>query len=440
MKQFTVAIAGLGGRGYHTYAQYSHIHPERMKIAAIADIDEEKLNLCGKEFSVPENRRFRSAESMLEREKLADVMIVATQDNQHKAHALAALEKGYDLLLEKPVAMNPADCAEIERAAVAANRLVAVCHVLRYTTFFRQIKEIIDSGRIGKVVSLQATENVGYWHQAHSFVRGNWRNDLVETPMIVQKCCHDFDMIAWLLGRSCVSVSSYGSLFYFNEANAPAGSAARCCDCGAREGCPYDAHKIYFENRDIGFVGASNRAWPCDILAENPTAENLEEAIKAGPYGKCVFRCDNNVVDHQVTNMLFEGGVTASLTMTGFTSKNFRAYKVFGTLGDITADQERNTVTMTRFGEDSVVYDINKLADDLSGHGGGDNRMLDEMFSALENGGETVSSIRTSVRTHMMAFAAEKSRLEGGRVVFVNDVYGEKERGEAEKIPAAVGL
>ncbi len=439
MKQFTVAIAGLGGRGYHTYAKYRHLHPERMKIVAIADVDREKVELCGEEFSVPRSGRFLSAESMLAREKLADVMIIATQDYQHKKHAIAALERGYDLLLEKPVAMTPEDCEEIECAAVKANRMVVVCHVLRYTTFFRTVKEIIDSGKIGQVQSLQATENVGYWHQAHSFVRGNWRSDLLETPMIVQKCCHDFDMIAWLIGKPCISVSSYGALSYFTAENAPANSSDRCCSCRAREDCPYDAHKIYFDNRDIGFIGAGNTGWPCDILAENPTAEKLEEALRTGPYGKCVFRCDNTVVDHQVTNMLFEGGITASLTMTGFTAKNFREYKVFGTLGEIVADQESNTVTLTPFGEPSVVYDINRLADDLSGHGGGDNRMLDEMFEALERGGEVTSSIRTSVRTHMMAFAAEKSRLEGGRVVPVSEEYGNGYQEEETSRVAIVG-
>lgn len=438
MKQFTVAIAGLGGRGYHTYAQYQHLHPDRMKIVALADIDAEKLRLCGEEFFVPEANRYNSAEEMLKEEKLADVMIIATQDNQHKAHAIAALERGYDLLLEKPVAMTPEDCMEIERSSLEAERLVVVCHVLRYTAFFRQVKALIDAGRIGKVVSLQATENVCYWHQAHSFVRGNWRSDLMETPMIVQKCCHDFDMISWLIGRSCVSVSSYGSLSYFNKKNAPTSSAERCCDCAVRESCPYDAHKIYFDNRDIGFLGANNHAWPCDIVAEAPTAESLEEALRTGPYGKCVFRCDNNVVDHQVTNMLFEGGVTASLTMTGFTAKNYREYKIFGTLGEIEANQKTNMVTLTRFGEEPVSYDILKLTDDLSGHGGGDNRMMDEMFSALEGGREISSSIRTSVRTHMMAFAAEKSRLKGGRVILLDDIYGKET--ETNVFPHSVNL
>ncbi len=400
-----------------------------MRIVAVADIDDEKLKLCGDEFSVPANRRYKSAEDMLKEPKLADVMIIATQDFQHKAHALAALDKGYDLLLEKPVAMNPKDCADIEKAAVKAKKTVVVCHVLRYTEFFRKIKEIIDSGDIGKVAVIRATENVGYWHQAHSFVRGNWRSDLTETPMIVQKCCHDFDAISWLMGSPCVSVSSYGSLLYFNEKNAPAGSAKRCVDCSVKD-CPYNAYKIYFDNNEIGYDAAGNRGWPCDILAENPTREKLEKAIESGPYGKCVFHCDNNVVDNQVAEMNFENGAVATLTMTGFTSKNFREYKIFGTKGEIIADQGKNTVTVTRFGHEPYEYDINKIAVDLSGHGGGDNRMLDEMFAALENGGETASSVKTSVRTHLMAFAAEKSRLGGGKQIFIDDIYSENNGGK----------
>ena len=242
--------------------------------------------------------------------------------------------------------------------------------------------------------------------------------------MIVQKCCHDFDMISWLIGSPCKSVSSYGSLLYFNAENAPDGSAERCVDCKVKN-CPYNARKIYFDNDEIGFDAVGNRGWPCDILVENPTEERLAKAIKDGPYGKCVFRCDNNVVDNQVVDMSFENGATATLTMTGFTAKNFREYKIFCTKGEIVADQGKNLITVTPFGGKSTVYDINKLAADLSGHGGGDNRMLDEMFSALELGGETASSVKTSVRTHMMAFAAEKSRKSGGEKINIDDIYSE---------------
>lgn len=413
MKQYTVAIVGLGGRGLHTYAKYQEKFPERMKITAIADIDPEKVRYAGEKYDVRESRRFDSAEALLEKDKLADVIIIATQDRQHRAHALKALERGYDILLEKPVAVTASDCIEIKNAAKKSGKLVTVCHVLRYTTFYRTIRNVIKSGAIGEPVTVSAIENVSYWHQAHSFIRGNWRNDTIESPMILQKCCHDFDILSWLLDKRCLSVSSMGSLKYFKPENAPVGSTERCADCPLSRSCPYSAVNIYFENREIGF-NYGNREWPCDILAENPTAETLLEAIRTGPYGRCVFRCDNNVVDHQIVNMQMEDEVTASLTMTAFTAYNSRQLKIMGTLGEIVGDQYKNTVTVTPFGGESVVYDITEIADDLSGHGGGDNKMMSEMFEALDSQGDVSSSIEGSIASHLVALAAEQSRKNGG--------------------------
>lgn len=420
MKQFTVAIIGLGGRGLHTYARYQDKFPERMKIVAIADIVPEKVRYAGERYAVPEEYRFDSAESLLARERLADVLIIATQDRQHHAHAMAALEKGYDILLEKPVAVTMEDCIDIRDAAIKSNRMVAICHVLEYTAFYRKIKEIIKSGAIGEPVSVNAIENVGYWHQAHSFVRGNWRNDQIESPMILQKCCHDFDILCWLLDKRCISVSSLGSLKYFKEANAPEGSAERCVDCKYVHSCPYSAVKIYLDGKEIGYRNG-NADWPCNILVENPDEEKLLESMKSGPYGKCVFRCDNNVVDHQIVNMEMEDEVTVSLTMTGFTAYNFRQLKIMGTLGDIVADQKENLVTVTPFGGESVVYDITTLTDDLSGHGGGDNRLMSEMFDALESGGNVSSGIAGAIASHLIAFAAEESRKAGGEKIVMAD-------------------
>lgn len=416
MKQYTVAIAGLGGRGLHTYAKYQEKFPERMKIVAVADINPEKVRYAAEKYHIPAEGCFESAEELFAREKLADVAIIATQDREHCAHALAALGRGYDLLLEKPVAVTAEDCVAIRDAAKKAGRMVAVCHVLQYTTFYRKIKEILKSGEIGTPVSVAAIENVGYWHQAHSFVRGNWRNDAIESPMILQKCCHDFDILAWLLDKKCLSVSSVGSLSYFKAECAPAGSAERCLDCAVERDCPYSAVRIYLEHPEVG-LRAGNTGWPCDILAEEPTEEKLLAALRTGPYGRCVFHCDNNVVDHQIVDMLFEDGITVSLTMTGFTAKSFRRIKVMGTRGEIVADQEPNLVTVTPFGGDSSVYDINRLATDLSGHGGGDNRMMTEMFEALDGRGGVSSAVENAVASHLIAFAAEASRKAGGEKV-----------------------
>ncbi len=390
-----------------------------MEIVAIADIDREKLALAQKEFNVPKENCFTSAEEMLNKPRLADVMFITTQDRQHKAHIISALEKGYEILLEKPISVTPKDCIEIRDKSIESGRLVTVCHVLRYTKFFEVVKEAIESGVIGKVQSVQAIENVGYWHQAHSFVRGNWRNSEIETPMILQKCCHDFDIFVWLLGLECKAVSSFGSLNYFTAENAPKESAERCVDCKV-ENCPFNAVSIYLDEPAIG-LRHGNVGWPCDIVVENPTEEKLLKALETSPYGKCVFRCDNNVVDHQVVNMLFDGGVTVQLTMTGFTAENYRYVKVMGTNGQIEADQKSNLVTVTPFGKEPTVYDINVLAEDLSGHGGGDNKMLKEMFETLEKGGQCRSAITDSVGGHLIAFAAEESRLSGGELIRLSE-------------------
>ena len=255
---------------------------------------------------------------------------------------------------------------------------------------------------------------------AHSFVRGNWRNSDVESPMILQKCCHDFDIYGWLIGKKCIGVSSFGNLRYFRKECAPEGATERCYNCPHRGACVYSAEKIYFDQADIGFR-LGNTGWPIDILAENPTEEKINSALKTGPYGRCVFHCDNNVVDHQVCNLLFEDGVTVDFSMCGFTAKNCRQCKIMGTKGEIVADQLQNIVSVQPFGENATIYDINKIADDLSGHGGGDNRMLTEMFDALDCGGDVSSSVADSVASHLSALAAEKSRVSGGELITIAD-------------------
>ena len=419
MNMKTVAIVGLGGRGHHTYAKYQHIFPERMKIVAIADIDPEKVQLVKEEFNVSDDMCFTSAVELLKQDKLADVIIIATQDGDHKEHTLMAIEKGYEILLEKPISNVALDCVEIRDAAVKHGVNITVCHVLRYTTFYKTIKEQIDNKVIGDVVSVQAIENVGYWHQAHSFVRGNWADSTTTSPMILQKCCHDFDIINWLLGKKCLSLSSYGSLKYFKEANAPEGSSDRCFNCSVKDKCPYDAYKVYV----TGFNGIENgnTEWPVDIVIANPTVEKVKEELKTSRFGRCVFRCQNNVVDHQVVNMQYEDDITVQLTMCGFTEDMSRYVKVMGTLGEVIADQAANTVRVRKFGGEEIIYDINKIATDLSGHGGGDNQMMTEMFDAMDTHAQTNSSIVNSISSHMQAFAAEYSRVHNGLNITIEE-------------------
>lgn len=421
-----IAIAGVGSRGKNAYGLELLNMKDRAKVVAVADIDPERLALAGDAHGVPDEMRFPSAEAMLAMPRLADAMLVCTQDRQHVPHAVAALKKGYDVMMEKPISPKLEDLQEITKVARENGRRVVVCHVLRYTPFFQTIKKTIDSGVLGEVVSIQALENVRYWHQAHSFVRGNWRREEDTSPMILAKCCHDLDYLVWLCGKKCERVSSYGSLMYFKESNAPEGAALRCTQgCKAKESCPYDAEKIYLTNKDTGIL-CGNVEWPIDVLAENPTEEKIRHAIETGPYGRCVFHCDNDVVDHQIVNMQMEGGASLSLTMSAFTSIGGRTIKVMGTLGDLWGDMHENRIRIGVFGKEPQVIDLGKEEKDFAGHGGGD-RLLMEQFVDLMQGKEpdgTITTLETSVESHLVALAAEKSRLENGESIEIAPMRG----------------
>lgn len=421
-----IAIAGVGSRGKNAYGLELLNMKDRAKVVAVADIDPERLALAGDAHGVPDEMRFPSAEAMLAMPKLADAMLVCTQDRQHVPHAVAALKKGYDVMMEKPISPKLEDLQEITKVSRENGRRVVVCHVLRYTPFFQTIKKTIDSGVLGEVVSIQALENVRYWHQAHSFVRGNWRREEDTSPMILAKCCHDLDYLVWLCGKKCERVSSYGSLMYFKKSNAPEGAALRCTQgCKAKESCPYDAEKIYLTNKDTGIL-CGNVEWPIDVLAENPTEEKIRHAIETGPYGRCVFHCDNDVVDHQIVNMQMEGGASLSLTMSAFTSIGGRTIKVMGTLGDLWGDMHENKIRIGVFGKEPQVIDLGKEEKDFAGHGGGD-RLLMEQFVDLMQGKKpdgTITTLETSVESHLVALAAEKSRLENGESIEIAPMRG----------------
>lgn len=421
-----IAIAGVGSRGKNAYGLELLNMKDRAKVVAVADIDPERLALAGDAHGVPDEMRFPSAEAMLAMPRLADAMLVCTQDRQHVPHAVAALKKGYDVMMEKPISPKLEDLQEITKVARENGRRVVVCHVLRYTPFFQTIKKTIDSGVLGEIVSIQALENVRYWHQAHSFVRGNWRREEDTSPMILAKCCHDLDYLVWLCGKKCERVSSYGSLMYFKKSNAPEGAALRCTQgCKAKESCPYDAEKIYLTNKDTGIL-CGNVEWPIDVLAENPTEEKIRHAIETGPYGRCVFHCDNDVVDHQIVNMQMEGGASLSLTMSAFTSIGGRTIKVMGTLGDLWGDMHENKIRIGVFGKEPQVIDLGKEEKDFAGHGGGD-RLLMEQFVDLMQGKKpdgTITTLETSVESHLVALAAEKSRLENGESIEIAPMRG----------------
>ena len=415
-EKLRIAIIGLGSRGKNAYGTELLTLHDRAVVTAVADPNEERLKIGADEHNVPEERRFHSAEELLAQPKLADIAIICTQDRQHVPHAVAALRKGYDILMEKPISPFLSQLQEIVRVAREEKRRVVVCHVLRYTPFFQLIKQTIDSGRLGKIINIQTLENVRYWHQAHSFVRGNWRRSDESSPMILAKCCHDLDYLVWLCGSRVERVSSFGSLNYFKPENAPEGAAARCMDgCLAKEKCPYDAEKVYITNKETGVRGG-NKNWPVDILSENPNEETMREAILNGPYGRCAFACDNDVVDNQIVNLEMENGAHLSLMMTAFTSIGGRTIKVMGTLGDMWGDMHRNILRICEFGKEPEIIDLGQPENDFNDHGGGDRGLLLSFLDYMEGKGpdNTITTLEESVESHLAALAAEESRLKNG--------------------------
>ena len=415
-----VVICGLGSRGKDTYAPVSEALPGRMVITAVAEPIAEKREAVRLRYHLPPERCYETGEAMFAQGKLGDVAFICTQDRQHVGHAIAAMEAGYDLLLEKPIATSIEDIRRIQDTAARLGRSVVVCHVLRYAPFFDVIREAIRRGDVGEVVCVQALENVCYWHQAHSFVRGNWRNEAESTFMLLAKCCHDLDYLVYLTGQRCARVSSFGRLRHFRPECAPEGAAARCTDgCRAKESCPYDAEKIYLTNEKTGVL-AGNTDWPCNILAQNPTEASIREALARGPYGRCVYACDNDVVDSQIVNMEMEDGTLCQLMMTAFSAHGGRSIRVMGTRGAIEGDMDQNVIRIEPFGQPERVVDVAKLGRDLAGHGGGDGQLVAELLAMHgETGTPTprMTTLEASAESHYIAFAAEQSRRSGGAPV-----------------------
>ena len=405
-------LIGAGQRGM-VYARYAH--QKGHEIAAVAESDPVRRGIAAAEFSIPAERQFTDGAALLSRERMGEAAIIATMDRDHYNEAIPAMEKGYHLLLEKPISPFPEETLAIEKAAERTGRHITVCHVLRYSPFFREIRKVIDDGKIGRVITIQHNENIGNWHIAHSFVRGNWRRSDLSSPLIMQKSCHDMDLLVWLTGSKCSSVASFGDLAYFRKENAPEGAAERCCDCPLKESCRFSAYRNYLPL-------AGN--WPAAVLTDDQSEEGLREAIRTGPYGRCVYHCDNNVCDHQVTILKFENGVTATFNLSGFTNLMTRTMKIMGEDGEIRASEAENVIEVTRFAGNSMEKNESEIIrpeQSTSGHNGGDSGIVDDFLSMME-GRDSVSAteIHESVESHLMACAAEEARITG-RVVRLNE-------------------
>lgn len=400
-----VALIGAGGRG-NVYSSYALKRPNELRIAAVADPDEERRTRFAQKYDIPPERCYASWEEMLEEPKFCRAVFICTQDRDHYLPAMKAIEAGYDILLEKPMAADPYESLHIAEAAKEKGTILTVCHSMRYGPFNRKLKQLIDTHAIGKVMTVQWTENVGYWHHAHSFVRGNWRNTETSSPMILAKSCHDLDMLQWLVGQECEKVSSFGDLSYFKEENAPEGSTARCTDgCEVEGSCPYSAIKWYYNEKN---------SWPHNYITHEATLEARWKAITEGPYGRCVYRCDNDVVDHQVVNMQFADGATVAFTMTAFSEHETRSIKIMGTEGEIRALGMKNEIEIQRFGGERQVVYPERIE---GGHGGADTVIVRDFVRQLQaDDKEGYSSGMVSAMNHLIAFAAEESRLSGQTV------------------------
>lgn len=408
MEQKKLALIGAGVRGQLSYAPYALGREYEVVFTAVAEPDPERRERFAKTYNVPRENCFQDYHALLAREKLADAVMVCTQDRLHVQPALLAMERGYNLLLEKPMAPTPEACMQLLNKANETGRLAVVCLVLRYTPFFGTIKRILDEGQLGRVVSLVHNENVAFWHYAHSYVRGNWRNTALASPMILAKSCHDMDIMAWFVGARCRAVSSAGGLAHFKAENALQGAPARCLDgCPHADSCPYYAPKVYLTN---GYRWST----ATEALGGDSYEERYER-LRTGQYGRCVYHCDNDVVDHQVATLEFENGVTAAFSMCAFTDKSDRTLKIMGTAGELRANMTLGQIEVVDFAtRTNKTYTLPQ--GDVLGHFGGDAGIMRDFLAVLRGEKANKNPFDMSVHAHMMAFAAEASRLEGRRV------------------------
>jgi len=410
VKSLRLAVIGAGSRG-RTLGGYLLEHPEAGRVTHAVDVDPQALGLFAEAFGLPSSACFADWHNLLGRRDEYDAVLISTPDNAHYEPVLAFLGLKVPILLEKPMSLDESECRQIVAAANAAGSLFAVCHVLLYTVYTQRVKSLMEDGSIGEIMSFQHLEPVGFWHQAHSFVRGNWRSTRSAAFMLLQKCCHDLDWLRHILGRRVARVSSFGALSHFRPENQPIGASDRCDTCLVEAGCPYSATRLYLGRYDSG-----DRGWPLDVVTKPVTREGLKAALRTGPYGRCVYASDNDVVDHQVVAFDYEGGVSGSLTMTAFTEFGDRRTVLFGTRGEMRLNGRSieiyDYLTGTTRAVEVTVPGGPSVA---GGHGGGDYGLMEAFCRAWTTGDSSAvcSNADTSLESHLVAFAAERARTQG---------------------------
>ncbi len=406
-KPITAITLGAGSRG-NVYGNYGVQFPNELDIVGVAEPIPIRNERYAKKHNIPAQNRFTTWEHVFEQPKFADAIIISTPDNLHYAPCMKALEMGYDILLEKPIAPTEKECRDILALAKKTGRIVAVCHVLRYAPYFVKLKEMINSGAIGQLISVQHMEPIEHIHMSHSYVRGNWHNSKETTPIILAKSCHDLDILRWIIGKPCKSISAFGGLKWFKASNAPEGSTNRCADgCAVEASCPYSALKIYHRDRQ--------RTYVFDLPEDKSThGDFILEHLKTTNYGRCVYKMENDQPDHYVTSMEFEDDITVNFSMEAFTSYHGRRTRIMGSMGDIVGDMDQ--LVHTDFLTKKVtkwhmnVEDVGDYKN--SGHGGGDWALVTDWIQAVkkQDANLLTSTIDASIESHIMGFMAEKSR------------------------------
>jgi predicted dehydrogenase len=410
-RPLTMAIAGAGARGF-AYAEEASRLSDRAEVVAVAEPRDLHRTAFAEQFDLAPENVFSDWRDLAARPRLADLVVISVLDDQHVEAAVAFAGQGYDILLEKPMATSLEGCLEIEAAVKAAGVALAVCHVLRYTPYTLALQEVLAAGTIGDIVSIEHLEPIGHLHFAHSFVRGNWRNEEETSSLLLQKSCHDIDWLGAIVDRPVVRVSSFGSLKHFRAEERPASAGDRCIVCPVEKSCAFSAARFYRN----GLHGSDdNERYMTRVMAPELTEEAVELALAEGPYGRCVYACDNDVVDHQVVQLEYEGGVTASFTLTAFTPGSNRKTRIFGTRGQITGDGQHLEI-FDFFTERTTTLDTLASGHSASaGHGGGDRGLMESLVNAMHSGRpeDIPSGLAASLASHRVVFAAEQARRSG---------------------------
>ena len=407
-KQVSIVAIGAGNRT-NKYLEYVKQHPDKAKLAGVVELNEIRRNKIAEKFNIEPSACFTDYHDFFRSSLKVDAVMICTPENMHYEPCMMAIEAGYHVLLEKPIAQTPEECIAIGEAARRKNVIVTVCHVLRYHPYFIKLKELACSGELGNIISINHRTAVGVDRAAHSFVRGPWRKESETNPMLISKCCHDIDFLLWLTKTRCRKLTSFGSLRWFKSTNAPEGSAHRCIDCQVESQCPFSAVDLYRIRRD----------WIAnfDVPQGKNIDEVIEEELEQGLYGRCIYHCDNDVVDHQIVSMEMESEVTINFSMDIFTLEDHRATQICLTEGEIEGDETQIKVRRFRGGEETI-YNFSDIKHKPF-HAGADLDLMADFIEAIQTEGKYLrTSIDLSVESHRICFEAERSRKEKRTILF----------------------